>query len=141
MWRRHVHSPFPSHHAVRATCTQLLPLVEMYCKWVLQEDCSSLRGLMLQFDSEEELESHELGRSLLDMVRDDDVGFVSVPQPVPLIATANLFDAFRDRLAAAGTAIRGLREQVILPPGFLCLCALVSRFSMPLQLPNTNISY
>ena len=108
MWRRHVHSPFPSYHVVRATCTQLLPLVEMYCKWVLEEDCSSLRGLMLRFDSEVELESHELGRSLLDMIRYDDVGFINVPQPVPFITSASPFDAVRDRLAAAGTTIRGL---------------------------------
>jgi hypothetical protein len=113
----------------------------MYCKWVLQEDCSSLRGLMLRFDSEVELESHELGRSLLDMVRHDDVGFVSVPQPVPFIATASPFDAIRDRLAAAATAIRGLQEQVILPPGFLWLCAVLSQQSLPLQLPTANISY
>ena len=91
----------------------------MYCKWVLEEDCSSLRGLMLRFDSEVELESHELGRSLLDMIRYDDVGFINVPQPVPFITSASPFDAVRDRLAAAGTTIRGLREQGIPASRFL----------------------
>ena len=84
----------------------------MYCKWDLQEDCSSLRNLMLRFDSELELESHELGRNLLSMVRDDDVGFTSVPCPVPSIGVASPFDAVRERLAAAALAIRGLRPQV-----------------------------
>lgn len=60
---------------------QLLPLVEMYCKWELKEDCSNLQELMLQFDSEAELETHELGRSLLHMLRDDDIG-LRVPPPL-----------------------------------------------------------
>jgi hypothetical protein len=53
---------------------QLLPLIEMYCKWELQEDCSNLGELMRRFDDEAELQSHDLGRSMLEMVRDDDVG-------------------------------------------------------------------
>jgi hypothetical protein len=87
----------------------------MYCKWELQEDCSSLGSLMRRFDSELELKTHELGRNLLAMVRDDDVGLVSVPRPMPPIVVANPFDAFRERLAAAAMAIRDLRPQVNLP--------------------------
>ena len=112
VWRRHAGFPFPSHHAIRTTCTQLLPLVEMYCKYELQEDCSSLGSLMRRFDSELELESHGLGRNLLSMIRDDDVGFVSVPRPMAPIVVVSPFDAFRERLAAAGMAIRDLRPQV-----------------------------
>ena len=112
MWRRHVHPPPPSRHAIRATCMQLLPLVEMFCKWELEEDCSNLRALMLRFDSELELESHELGRSLLFMVRDDGIGIESVPRLVPIAAPADPFRLVRERLAVVGSAIHGLHHQV-----------------------------
>ena len=62
MWQRHAHLTSPSWHAIRDTCTQLFPLVEMYYKWELQEDCSDLRALMLRFDSEIELEAHDTTR-------------------------------------------------------------------------------
>ena len=70
VWRRHTHLPLPPRQVIRNTCVQLLPLVEMYLKWELEnctkeEDCTNLRALMLRFDSETELESNELGRSLL----------------------------------------------------------------------------
>ena len=71
MWRRHMHGHFPSLHGIRSSCMQLLPLVEMYCKYELQEDCIGLRDMMLRFDSELELGSHDLGRALLCMVRED----------------------------------------------------------------------
>ena len=58
---------------------QLLPLVEMYCRWELEEDCSNLEALLLRFDSEAELESHELGCALLHMVRDDGGGLPALP--------------------------------------------------------------
>ena len=99
---------------------QLLPLVEMYCKWELQEDCTNLRALMLRFDSESELESHELGRSLLSMIRDE----VDCHDHFPLRATlppqSSPFDLVRERLAAAGLAIRNLHVQVqlVLAPPF-----------------------
>lgn len=81
---------------------------------------------MLRFDSELELESHELGRNLLSMVRDDDVGFTSVPRPVPSIGVASPFDVVRERLAAAALAIRGLRPQVNMS------LVMVSMFCAPL---------
>ena len=114
MWRRYVRMPPPSHHAIRNTCMQLLPLVEMYCKWVLGEDCSSLHALMCRFDSEVELESHELGRSLLFMIRDDDEGFFGMPHPPSVHVPDNPFDDFRERLSAAAMAIRDLHAQVIM---------------------------
>jgi hypothetical protein len=46
----------------------------MYCKWELEEDCSNLWALMLRFDSEADLETHDLGRSLLLMLRSDGPG-------------------------------------------------------------------
>ena len=82
VWRRHSAHTNPSGRAIRTTCMQLLPLVEMYCKWELEEDCSNLRELMLRFDSEAELETHELGRSLLHMLRDDDIGLRVPPPPL-----------------------------------------------------------
>ena len=112
MWRRHVQFPPPSHHVLRSTCMQLLPLVEMYCRWELQEDCSDLRALMLRFDSEHELRSHELGRSLLFMLHDDDVGLDIFPDHGLNIVRPNPFDDIRERLRAADSAIIGLQSQV-----------------------------
>ena len=91
---------------------ELLPIVEMYCRWELQEECSDLEALMLRFDSVSELESHELGRSLLCMVRDDDAGFVGFPIHAQAVHRANPFDAIRHRLAAVDVAIQGLHAQV-----------------------------
>lgn len=91
---------------------QLLPLVEMFCKWELQEDCTDLWALMIRFDSEVALESHELGRSLLFMVRDDANGLDILPGNIPRVVTSNPFDVVRERLAAAGHAIRSLHQQV-----------------------------
>lgn len=121
VWRRHAHGPSPSHHVIRSTCMQLLPLVEMYCRWVLQEDCSDLRSLMFRFDSESELQSHELGRSLLFMLRNEDEDFHGLPQHVPIVLRVNPFDVVRERLSAAGMAIRGLGLQVYVFPS--CFCA------------------
>ena len=112
VWRHHPGLPLPSHHAICGTCTQLLPLVEMYCKWELQVDCSNLHSLMVRFDSEQELLSHELGRSLLFMVRDEDLGFGTMVTTDAVIATINPFDAVRERLAAADLAIHSLHAQV-----------------------------
>ena len=100
----------PHHmHATAPSCGDVLQVE-------LEEDCTNLRALMLRFDSELELESHELGRSLLFMVRDDGVGFENVPRHVPLAEPANPFELVRERLAAAGTAIRGLHQKVHLGP-------------------------
>ena len=92
---------------------QLLPLVEMYCRWELAEDCTDLQSLMLRFDSEEELESHELGRSLLFMVRDVEAEFDSFPVHARTIQRADPFEDIRHRLAAVDVAIHGLHAQVI----------------------------
>lgn len=82
MWRHLDPACLPSHRAVCATCAQLLPLIEMYCKWELQEDYSNLWELMLRFDSEADLATHDLGRSLLLMLHDDDAGMQIVPPRV-----------------------------------------------------------
>ena len=73
---------------------------------------------MHRFDSEVALESHVLGRSLLSMLRNDDVGLETFPVQVPLVERTNPFDALRERLAVAAAAIRGLHAQVQLqlPP-------------------------
>lgn len=116
MWQRHSVLSSPSHHTIRDTCTQLLPLVEMYCKYELQEDCSDLRALMLRFDSENELESHELGRSLLFMVRSDGNDLHGHPRIVPQSERPNPFNALRERLQSAALAIQELHPQVCLLP-------------------------
>ena len=93
---------------------QLLPLVEIYCKWELQEDCTDLYALVLRFDSELELDPHELGRLLLAMVRDDDDDFVGLSRQDPTPRTLNPFDVVKERLEAAHIAIPDVRGQV--PP-------------------------
>ena len=110
--RRHAGPAPPSRRAIHDSCTQLLPLIEMYCKWVLQEDCSDLHSLMLRFESEAELQTHEPGRSLLMMLRDDDGPLQDLPHQTAADTPANLFDVMRNRLAAADLAIRELNPQV-----------------------------
>ena len=112
MWQRHGRATPPSHYAIHNACTQILPLVEMYCRWELEEDCSDLHSLMCRFDCEAELESHELGRSLLTMVRDDSLCLERLPPEPPVVTPTNLFDVLRERLAAADLAIRDLQPQV-----------------------------
>lgn len=121
MWRRHVNFPIPFAQAICTTCMQLLPLVAMHCRWELQEDCSDLRALMLRFDSEVDLASHALGRSLLFMVRDEDAGIGSLQQHAQSPPQANLFDEVRHRLAAVDLAIRDLHEQVHLVRNISCI--------------------
>lgn len=73
---------------------------------------------MHRFDSETDLETHALGRSLLFMVRDDALDNEILPQCIPLAPPVNPFDVFRDRLSAAAMAIQGIHHQVYL---LLCL--------------------
>lgn len=122
VWRRHTTLPPPSRHDVRNTCMQLLPIVEMYCRWELEKDCTDLHSLMLRFDSEEELESHELGRSLLYMVREVDPEFDSFPVHARTIQCANPFEDIRRRLAAVDVAIHGLHAQVLQVLDLCCIC-------------------
>ena len=112
MWRRHGQLTPPSSQVVRSLCMQLLPLLEMYCRWELEEDCTDLRALMHRFDSEKDLESHELGRSLLFMIRDEDAQLNRLPMGVPNVSRENPFVEIRERLAVVGMAIHDLRPQV-----------------------------
>lgn len=119
VWRRHGGPQPPSPQVVRNLCMQLLPLLEMYCRWELQDDCGDLLALMHCFDSETDLESHELGRSLLFMIRNDDAGMVGLPRHARNSPIANPFDAIRERLATVDMAIRSLNVQVhifLIPP-------------------------
>lgn len=112
LWRRFDSARIPSHHSLCAACMQLLPLVEMYCKWELQEDCSNLGELMRRFDSEAELQSHDLGRSMLQIVRDDDVGLHQLLPRSLDAPTPNPFAAIRSSLAAVDAAFQGMQPQV-----------------------------
>ena len=67
---------------------------------------------MLRFDSEHELRSHELGRSLLFMLHNDDVGLNIFPDHGLNIFRPNPFADIRERLRAADLAINGLQSQV-----------------------------
>ena len=118
MWQRHAHSPNPSHNAIRATCMELLPLVEMYCKWELQEDCDDLYALMLRYESESELETHELGRTLMCMLRSERVDHECLPRREAPLTRPSPFDVVRERLEAASVAFQDLRvlEQPVLAP-------------------------
>ena len=90
---------------------QLLPLVEIFCKWELQEDCTDLVSLMHRFDSQHELESHALGRALLAMLADEGGCFENAPEAAPIAARPSPFDIVRERLAPAASAIRHLQVQ------------------------------
>lgn len=137
VFRRHAELPAPSRQSIRATCAQLLPLVEMYCRYELEEDCGDLQALMLRFDCETELESHALGRSLLFLVRDvqSDAGLRRVPSPTIFSAPPNPFDAVRARLATIDAAIRGLHTQVPSIVGFYPACTLLLINKMALHDP------
>lgn len=114
VWRRFASDCTPSHHAVRATCVQLLPLIDMYCKYVLQEDSTNLRGLMVRYDCEADLASHDLGRSMLAMLRDDDDGGpLILPARVHMAAPVSPFDAIRATLAAMDVALQTMRPHVL----------------------------
>ena len=121
VWSRHSRPPPPSHHVLRNTCMQLLPLVEMYCRGESQEDCSNLRYLMARYDSEAELQTHELGRSLLSMIRDEDMGFKGLPRADPPGAPTDPFAGVRERLAAMDSVIRDLHPQVHIHTQFCLL--------------------
>jgi hypothetical protein len=102
---------------------QLLPLVEMYCRWELLEDCSNLEALMWRFDSEAELESNDLGRALLFMIRNDEDGLPASTPHIQRQEAVDLvpcpFELLRGRLAAAGAAIRTLQPQVLAVMGYI----------------------
>lgn len=133
VFRRHTGPCIPSHHAIRATCMQLLPLVEMHCKWELEEDCSNLRALMLRFDVEADLERHELGRSLLLMIRDNEAGLEIPAMAMGSAAAASPFDAIRARLAAVDDAFQCLQAQVLLAKYFDSTCSIPEVLSMVLD--------
>ena len=116
VWRRHSRGPAPSHHALRTTCMHILPLVEMYCKWELQEDCSDLGALLRRFDSASELQSNALGRSLLHMIREDDSGLPVTHANRSPDVPMNPFNAIRARLSEMDMAIQGLQPQVLPHP-------------------------
>ena len=69
---------------------------------------------MHRFDSQHELESHALGRSLLAMLADEGGCFESAPEEAPIAARPSPFDSVRERLAAAASTIRHLEVQAYL---------------------------
>ena len=124
VWRRFAAGCTPSHHALQATCLQLLPVIEMYCKYILQEDCSNLWALMVRFDCEAELSSHDLGRSMLAMLHaDDDDAPRLLPAGVHMPARVSPFDAIRTSLAAMDVTLQTMRPQVQLAVDATCLCS------------------
>lgn len=133
VWRRHVGLHPPSPQVVRNLCMQLLPLLEMYCRWELQDDRGDLLALMHRFDSETKLESHELGRSLLFMIRNDDAEMGGLPMQARNSPIANPFNAIRERLATVDTAIRDLNAQVHIFFGFLLHVGPIRLFDCNLQ--------
>ena len=79
---------------------------------------------MHRFDSESDLESHELGRYLLAMLWDDDFGFPTLINHVPPVARPDPFEAVRERLAAVASAMRELHAQVNKEPPLYHVCGL-----------------
>lgn len=78
---------------------------------------------MLRFDSEAELESHDLGRALLFMVRNDEEGLPASTPHIQREAAEDLvagpFEVLRGRLAAVDAAIRTLQPQVLAVIGYI----------------------
>lgn len=79
---------------------------------------------MLRFDLKVELETHDLGRSLLLMLHDDDIGLQVLPQSMPFAAPVNPFDAIRTRLAAVDSAFQGLQAQLHVVLHLSCKCSI-----------------
>ena len=113
---------------------QLLPAVELFCKRELHEDCADLRSLMLRFDDEQELLSHELGRSLVLMIQDEDDGLENLTRRTQIVAPLNPFDGVRAGIAAVDLAFSGLRPQVLVVLRVYATCNLRVIFSMSLGL-------
>ena len=111
---------------------ELLPLVEMFCRWELLEDCNDLQGLLERLDSEAELETHELGRALLFMIRNDESSLPTSSPRVhpgpPADNAADPFESVRERLAAVHSAIRTLQPQVLGFLGYSGFCAYLWEF-------------
>lgn len=68
--------------------------------------------MMLRFDTEASLEMHELGRSLLLMIRDDDIGTQFAQAQQQFVAPVDPFAAIRGRLAAVDLTFQSLHAQV-----------------------------
>ena len=92
---------------------------------------------MRRFDSEAQLESHELGRSLLFMVRDNGVGFDSLPRLSPIDLPINPFNVVRDRLAAVDLALNGLHPQVHPLMGLVSISKLISNVDFHIDFVST----
>ena len=86
---------------------------------------------MLRFDSEEDLESHELGRSLLFMVRDEDGDLDGLPSLHRIERPSNPFEVVRERLAEVTLAIEELQPQVHLDSVYIASCSLAGKNDLP----------
>ena len=89
-----------------------------------------MQALMERFASISELKTHDLGRSLLRMVRDEENGLLSFSErrhaePSPSRRT-DPFGAVRARLASVDLAFQGLLAQVLIVIGFSKKCAVGS---------------
>ena len=106
------------------------------CQNVLQvrvgRGLHQLVALMLRFDSEAELETHDLGRSLLLMLRSDGAGLEMRPQRMHFNRPQNPFEDIRGRLAAVDLAFRGLQAQVQLAVDFICESSDAGMHTKPL---------
>ena len=76
----------------------------------------------MRYDSEADLETHELGRALLHMVRDDAAGLPALPSGEHRHQIAKVvedpFCALRDQLAAVDSALCDLQPQVLAVVGY-----------------------
>ena len=98
--------------------------------WELEEDCSNLEALLHRYDSEAELQSHELGRALLHMVRDDVARLPALPSRVhreePPEVVEDPFLAVREHLAAVDSALKPATEMLQLSFSWLVFVLLCS---------------
>ena len=77
---------------------------------------------MHRFDSQHQLESHVLGRSLLAMLADEGGCFKNAPQEAAITARPSPFDSVIERLAMAASAIRHLQVQAYLHECSIPVC-------------------
>ena len=94
-----------------------------------------LQALLLRYDSEAELESHDLGRALLHMVWDDGDELPQQPSrqfaQEPHVVVVDPFQAFREQLAAVDSAFRTLQPHVPPVVGYNRETVVVENIEMP----------
>ena len=95
---------------------------------------------MLRFDSEVDLGSHELGRSLLFMIRDEDGDLDGLPSLHRIERPSNPFEVVRERLAAVTLAIQELQPQVHAASDYIGSMQFCSKNSLSIHINENSVA-